>query len=858
MKRGFAAFAALLAAVVLSACGGGGGSSPGGGGPTVIANRAPTAVAGAAQTVATGAVVTFSGAGSSDPDGNTITYAWTLTSKPAGSVATLTGATTVSPTLRADRDGAYGVSLVVSDGSLSSAASTTTATATTNAADQTAAANARATANVDLTSATATLQWQDSFPAGSSYRVESQASDGSFTPIETATGGSGAIIWTRAYVGPVVYRIVALTAGREIPVLTSTGAATLDASALGLPDIVVSKPEPVSGSATLTFAPAYGGSTLSWTVDGDAIATGNGVTWNTSSLPDASHVVAVHVDLNTGVFVDTRKAVATANSALNVSASYAQVSATRLFVDVRASSPAGVTSVEARMDALAPEVLTAKNACPAPGCVGGTGFTVYEFTYNPTTLGSGAHTVTIKATETGGGTKTISLPVTIANAPGLTVASPQSGAFVFGSLTITGATTTDTGQPVTTTASLGGTQFMSTTAANFSGSVSLAGRSPGAALLLARATDANSKSTQVAYNIVVASSASLAHTPLFSAQETDTILAAEGDLVLLQTSSLARFVRNVTAGANVNLATVNGVTGRLWLTADSVYGAGTGIDAGCKSGDTCIYRWSTTTGLATNVSASDPNVPSAVVNVRSPPVVRGRYVVWRNQLANGAAITYTLYDSQTNSYTSIPTVTDFTASARFDLAVVGGAPTLVYGATRSGSGVTAEIVKWSSGSGTSVLVPDAGSFLTTAGVNPSQLQTDGTSVAYLGGSTAFSLFLLPISGGAATTLDTPVGAFLLREGTATWRRTSAPTTTKAWSSAQGVVTLDSTTSPDPQQSAGSGVVAYHGLTLPGLRTWNGATGATVLKADGGPFIPFITGNRLYFKSGTGVYRVDVP
>jgi hypothetical protein len=93
-------------------------------------NTAPVAVAGAGQTVNTTDVVTLDGSGSFDPNGNPITYAWTLTTKPAESTATLTGATTVSPTFTADLTGTYVATLVVSDGTLNSAPSTVTVLAT--------------------------------------------------------------------------------------------------------------------------------------------------------------------------------------------------------------------------------------------------------------------------------------------------------------------------------------------------------------------------------------------------------------------------------------------------------------------------------------------------------------------------------------------------------------------------------------------------------------------------------------------------------------------------------------------------------------------------------------------------------
>jgi hypothetical protein len=95
----------------------------------LAANNAPTANAGPDQTVTEGDVVTLTGAGSSDVNGDPLTYAWTLATKPGGSTAALTGATTVSPTFTADVVGVYSISLVVNDGTVNSAPDTVTVTA---------------------------------------------------------------------------------------------------------------------------------------------------------------------------------------------------------------------------------------------------------------------------------------------------------------------------------------------------------------------------------------------------------------------------------------------------------------------------------------------------------------------------------------------------------------------------------------------------------------------------------------------------------------------------------------------------------------------------------------------------------
>ncbi len=89
---------------------------------------APTANAGPNQKVAPGAAVTLDGSGSTDPKSLALTYAWTQT---AGPTVTLSSATAVKPTFTAPTVTAATTltfSLVVSDGTLSSAASTVNVT----------------------------------------------------------------------------------------------------------------------------------------------------------------------------------------------------------------------------------------------------------------------------------------------------------------------------------------------------------------------------------------------------------------------------------------------------------------------------------------------------------------------------------------------------------------------------------------------------------------------------------------------------------------------------------------------------------------------------------------------------------
>jgi hypothetical protein len=90
-----------------------------------VNNSAPVANAGTNQTARINifynyAPITLDGSRSIDANGDEISYQWTMAQSPSGSKAVLLSATEVSPTFNADVVGTYIVTLVVSDGKLSS------------------------------------------------------------------------------------------------------------------------------------------------------------------------------------------------------------------------------------------------------------------------------------------------------------------------------------------------------------------------------------------------------------------------------------------------------------------------------------------------------------------------------------------------------------------------------------------------------------------------------------------------------------------------------------------------------------------------------------------------------------------
>ena len=81
-----------------------------------IGNHEPVANAGSNVNALVGETVTLDGSLSSDADGNPIWYTWSFVSVPQGSNATLSDPSSVTPTFTVDKEGAYVVSLVVTDG----------------------------------------------------------------------------------------------------------------------------------------------------------------------------------------------------------------------------------------------------------------------------------------------------------------------------------------------------------------------------------------------------------------------------------------------------------------------------------------------------------------------------------------------------------------------------------------------------------------------------------------------------------------------------------------------------------------------------------------------------------------------
>ncbi|MDP3739901.1 MAG: Ig-like domain-containing protein [Hyphomonadaceae bacterium] len=860
-----------LAHLCLAACGGGGGGGggSGGGGGGGTANRPPVVVLAGAISVVTGAEATPDASGSSDPDGTAITFAWMLTSKPAGSAVALTGAATARPTFRADKDGTYILSVTVSDGALSTMASTTV-TAASNAGDLAAAAAAQLTATVDL-GASLILRWRDSFPAGGGYRIETQATDGSWTAVDVIAGvggGNAPIVWSRAYGGAATWRVVALTAGREIPILSLSGLSALNVDVPAGVQIAIDKADPISGVAQLSVTAAPIGSTVAWTVDGIVIGSGNPLSWNTATVPDSSHALLARLNLGGDVAVDIRRNVTTSNPTLALSATDSIVATNTIRIDVAASSSAGISRVDISVDGGATQTLTAPNGCGAAASCP-LGFNRYQFSYNTLTLGSGNHTASITATDTATTTRTISYPFSIANGPSLTLSTPSKGFLIGPTLQLTGSTTTDTGQPVTVTASLGTRPIYTGTAANFSSGIVLAnvpgfppglgnppGFTPGDYTLTVVATDVNNKTATIQRPVVVTSGTLQAAELLFVTDDAGTIWGVNGDLVLYRTADQRDHIRNSQTGVVVDLALTGTTTPvDMTLSTNWVFGVAQGAGSICKTTDYCVYRWSTSTGAISVLSDLDPNPPSPTTSVyRQELKLRGNFLIWRTLDRNtiNPPSKISIYDISTGAFSLYTPGTRGGGSA--SIGVAGGLPVVASTGLAPSGGLpgcpnNACVTVWTAAGGERVLA-NVGS---SESVN---VRTDGTNVAFslfLAPTHTGSLSIVPVSGGASTLLSSSTASIIeFDNASLAWSESGG---TYALSQAQPKVRIGSSSCPSSPQRLANGLLAF--CNFGGSYTWNAVTGVSTLRVETVASPMFITGNWMYFKSGVNVYRVAV-
>lgn len=723
--------------------------------------------------------------------------------------------------------------------------------------DRVQANQSKLTSTVDLANNTITLQWFDSFPSGTSYRIESQNSDGSFTLVESVPGVGGAgtaMQWQRAFSVPTVYRVVAVLPTSTVAIATPQGQSTVGASTTGdAPTIAIDQNEPVSGTAKLSVSSAKAYPKVFWYSDLRLIGTGTGdgnpINWNTAAEANGPHLILAKIEVATDSYAEVRRSIQVANSNLAVNAGVSGTTGT-INVDASASSQYGIAKVEAVFDDKPWGSLTAPNACSSRmGC--GTTNNVFRFSVDAVTAGSGNHTMVITATDGAGGSKSATVQVPISNLPTLTLTSPVDGAFVTGTLNISGTTSTDKAGDVTVVASLGDYQFLNTTNSSFTGSMSLAGLNPGSYTLTVRATDSTNAVTVIQRTITVASSSSLAYTPSFSLGTGGQLMATDGSnpaMLLYKASDGSYRMRNTSANTEVTLQNTSEVPFLYNWVLDNGKAFVDGGYLGLTSAGytdcpvSCVYQWSAD-GVRSNLTTNNPYKKT----YEQHPAAHGGYVIWANTSGSNPG-SYTLYDVNQGTYTKIaqPNDANYIGNWNFDFVVQNGVISFAYWAQTGGSGTssTFDVFQWSSATKASTKLSSG----TARNIYP---QTDGQTVAWLqspSGSTSSSTILsMPVAGGTVTTVSSTANEnFQLRDGVLAWTETIS--TIKALKAqVNGTTHTISNLTSSVLYGAGGGFVVYgeSGKTY----SWNASTKTSKLIIDAAPNRVMLTGSTLYFVMG---------
>ncbi|MCX7241265.1 MAG: Ig-like domain-containing protein [Burkholderiales bacterium] len=752
--------------------------------------------------------------------------------------------------------------------------------------DRVAANQTQLTSTVNLSTNTVLLQWSDSFPAGTSYRIEAQNADGSFSLVETVSGvgGSGtAMQWQRAVTVSSVYRVVAVLPASSVTISTAQGQSSVSVSVPpSPPTIVLDQTEPASGSVKLSLSSTTAYTGVTWYTDlrliGSGTGVGNPVTWNTATETNGSHLILAKIQVAPDSYTEVRRTVSVSNSNIAVNAGVSGTTGT-INVDVTASSQFGIARVEAVFDGVSIGSLTTPNACSSRmGC--GSTNNVFRFSINASTAGSGSHTMLVTATDSANNSKSTTVQVPISNLPGLTVTSPADGAFVTGTLNLSGSYSTDKAGVVTVLASLGDYQFMSSTSATFNGTMSLAGLTPGSYTLTVRATDSSNAVTVIQRTVTVTSNPAAAYTPNFTLGANGQLIANDDSnpaLVLYKADDGSYRVRNTTAGTEV---TLQGASGIPFLYNWAMDGGYVFVEGGylglTTAGYTecpldCIYQW-TPAGVKSNLSNTSPNSPSSRVGggyaYEQYPRAHNGYVLWIDYSGANPG-TYTMYKVATGVFTTInqPSGANYMGNTSYDFAVVNGAVNFFYWAQTGGEGMTStfDVYKWSSATNTSTKLSGGGA----RNIYP---QTDGQTVAWLqtpiGGATTCNgvavpcsagstILSMPAAGGTASTVSSTASeSFQLHDGVLTWLETTS--TSKALKAlVNGATSTVSSVTSSVLYGTGGGFVVFGELGK--TYSWNAKTKSSTLLIDAAPNQVLLSGSTLYFVMGASkaVYRVGL-
>lgn len=609
--------------------------------------------------------------------------------------------------------------------------------------------------------------------------------------------------------------------------------------------IVTSAAEPLTGTVQLSLSGAVHGAGVTWYADLAPVGSGTTASWNAGAATDGSHLLGAQVQVSATQVVQIRRIVDVGNPPITLGPTVVGSSGT-ILLKVTAHSAATITSVNARLDGHDLGTLTAVNGCGQILTCNPLVYSLYQFPIDGPGIGSGVHTAIVTATDSSGASAQAAVTVTVSNTPVLVVDSPVDGAFAFGTLQLAGSASSDKPGPVTVTADLGGTPFLQTQAAAFSGSIDLGGVPAGTYTLTVRATDSTQLVTTVQRSVVVTSTPALAYTPVATLGANARLLATDGQRVVYVAGDLSVHLLDWGASTDVVLQHAADVAYAIqWqLAGGQVFASGK--DPADCSAVNCVYRW-LSDGTRANLADANPVAAGAV---QVWPAAHDGRALW----SNDSPSSYTLYDIATGAFTLVaPDAAVGTAlPAQFDFSVQGGVVQVVHaGATGAG---LADVFAWHSDSATSTRLSTPGRY----SVAP---QTDGVRVAWSelpapSSAPTSSLVVAPLGGGAPSTLSTSMGQFLLRDGVLAWIEVPGTTAVLKASAANGTSTLSSGGNTALVGSSGGTVVyAAGGRTT----AWSASTGQAATLVDVVPTGALVAGGRLVFTQGASgtLYAVAI-
>lgn len=709
-----------------------------------------------------------------------------------------------------------------------------------------AANDAQLYAALDLSTNVVSLTWIDSLPAGTTFDVQAQQADGSFTTVESiaGAGGTGASLsWKRTISTSAVYRVQSVTSETRATLLTPQGQPTVRVEVPSSPPtIAIDKTEPVAGAAQLSISNGFNYPSVTWYSDARLIGTGTGagdpIAWATTSETNGSHLVLARIKTGTDSYTDVQRTIQTSNANLVVTTT---ISSNGTVIDTTASANAGIASVSATLDGRSLGTLTTPNGCRPFQCGLGpdTVYSFYRFSLDPVATGSGDHTVVITAVDKAGNSKSNTVTATISNFPTLQLTTPAaSGTVVFGTINVAGTAHTD--KPagiINTTVSFGAVPILTSTNTSFSGSLNIAGLTPGPYTVTASVTDVSKLTTVVQRTVIVASSASTSYTPVLTIGSGGGILAASDTDVVYKVGSGAVLLRNLAAGTDVTLASTDPISGASdWSTVGGKVFA-TGVDKTNNCPSRCAFAWAAD-GSRTILDRLYPaGIPQQGDTVM---VSRGDNIVWALD-----TLRLVLFKPSTGTFTFIAPPAGANgiilpdSGSPADIAALPGEVDVFF------TGTDTVVYKWSSVAGAVSQFAPAPSYV---------LKTDGQITSWSARNVA-SLNAQPVLGGAIFNLSPSFARFDAADGVTAWSEVVYPGNNNVKAYSQGTTT---TIVPalGTLRSVGAGFVAYSENSK--LYTWKAATGEKRLRFDVEPVVAMIGGSTLYFTSGSDLVLYRVP